>query len=277
MTYPELLKHIMTTGHTAKPHGREIREVLKTQLEVTPACNLYAWPGIRPYDKIMAYLWNELAWYLSGDRMAKHIGKYAGLWEKIKNPDGTLNSNYGFLVFYNKTWHPSLGKIAMTPYQWALKVLRKDSDSRQAIMTYNTGGFNFDGNDDYICTQHQAFFIRDNVLRCFVALRSSDAIYGLTFNMPWWSLVHQQLWHDLKKYYPKLMLGNIEVDIYSAHVYAHHYELVDKMIALQPDRYWLNVDRVIPVSTFGTMGFEMSRELVKDYITVVNKEAAYVR
>ena len=271
-SYPELLKNIMAEGQVVKPHGREVRELMKAQLTVTPACNIYAWPGVRPIEKIQDYLWKEMAWYMSGDRHANHISKYAGLWDKIKNPDGTLNSNYGHLVFYNRTWHPSLGLVTLTPFQWAVNRLKNDIDSRQAVITYNTGGFNFDGNDDYICTQHQAFFIRDNVLRCFIALRSSDAIFGLTFNMPWWSLVHQQLLLELRRYYPKLTLGNIEVDIYSAHVYRQHYGLVEALIAGKPDRWWLSVD--IPIPTKGGAPMDWYERHLKDYVSINNHEEA---
>ena len=269
-TYPELLQQIMAEGVAVNPRGREVRELVKASLIVTPFCNIYAWPGVRPIEKIQEYLWKELAWYLSGDRQAVHISKYAGLWDKIKNPDGTLNSNYGHLVFYNKTKHPSLGNITRTPFQWALTSLKKDPDSRQGVITYNTGGFNFDGNDDYICTQHQAFLIRDNTLRCFIALRSSDAIFGLTYNMPWWSLVHQQLWHELRVYYPNLMLGSIEVDIYSAHVYAQHYKTVDAMIQHEPELYYLKLEEKIPLHK----DMAWYSEHLPELLSLHNKEAA---
>ena len=269
MNYPQLLKHIMNEGVVVNPRGREVREVMKTQLTIEPYSNLYAWKNARPIEKIEGYLWEELAWYMSGERKAEHIAKFAGLWDKIKNSDGTLNSNYGFLVFYNRTWHPSLGLVTSTPFQWAVKCLKNDRYSRQAVMTYNTGGFNFEGNDDYICTQHQAFFIRDNVLRCFIALRSSDAIFGLTFNMPWWSLVHQQLWQYLKEFYPDLQLGDIELDIYSAHIYSIHYKLVESMLAEKPERYRLAVEQRIPIS--GNLELSWYRENLKNYITITKQ------
>ena len=271
MNYPELLKHIMTNGAVVKPRGSEVREIVKAQLTVSPSCNIYAWPAARPIEKIESYLWEELAWYMSGDRNADRISKHAKLWDKIKNPDGTLNSNYGYLVFYNRTWHPSLGLVTNSPFHWAVKALKNDPDSRQAIMTYNTGGFNFEGNNDYICTQHQAFLIRDGKLRCFIALRSSDAIFGLTFNMPWWSLVHQQLWHYLRDYYPDLQLGDIEVDIYSAHIYSQHYKLVESMIAEEPARHRLEVKKRIPIS--GPRDLDWYRKNLHDYIAI-NLEAA---
>lgn len=266
MNYPELLKHIMQKGKVVDPRGREVCEFMKTRLIVDPEANIFAFPKARPIEKLEAYLWQELAWYMSGDRHSKHIAKFASLWDKIKNPDGTLNSNYGHLVFYQRTPHPSLGLVTCTPFQWAVKALKMDPFCRQAVITYNNGGYNFEGNDDYICTQHQAFFIRDNVLLCYVALRSSDAIFGLPYNMPWWSLVHQQLWHALRPYYPNLIVGKIEVDIYSAHVYKQHYGLVERMLQENFEIYKLSVDRMIP--TTGPHDLDWYRNHIKDFVKI---------
>lgn len=271
MNYPDLLANIMANGKVIAPRKREIREIVKARLEIHPYVNIYAWPAARSIEKIEGYLWKELAWYMSGNRDAQHIAQFAGMWDKIKNPDGSLNSNYGHLVFYNRTRHPSLGDVCATPFEWARSCLLADQDSRQAVITYNTGGFNFAGNDDYICTQHQSFLIRDGLLRCFIALRSSDAIFGLTFNMPWWSLVHQQLWRSLREQYPGLRLGSIEIDIYSAHIYAHHYKLVEDMLREKPERYWLGVERAIPI---GAGGAEWYQNHIREFVKIRSQEAA---
>lgn len=141
-----------------------------------------------------------------------------------------------------------MGPITKTPFEWAVYSLEKDRESRQAVMTYNTGAFNFEGNNDYICTQHQAFFIRKGRLECYIALRSSDAIFGLTYNMPWWSIVHQQLFLRLKEKYPELQLGAIRVTIYSAHIYEQHWSLVRSMLATDIKRYQAVLQRPIPLN-----------------------------
>lgn len=502
MNYPSLLAHIRYAGKIISPRGEEVREVTHVQLEVTN--NIFEFPGVRNLETILNYWRKEWAWYMTGDRDGKYIEQYAKLWSRIKNPDNSLNSNYGYLVFYNRTEHPSNrlenidnlpGKCTpivntLAPFDWAFQSLKVDKNSRQAVMTYNTGGFNFLGNRDYICftgdtivhspegnksiseiheilkrsgkypvyswnseskdieikyavrskltemkktvrvllddntfidctenhkflvkrtsyydkhrfkivyewveakdlklndrllpirytmlgggagivkntasnfsysnqkkisreyyeflygdiggldvhhkngdpfdnkksnlevlsrsehtshhqktdnsvfkirdreawkrkqsiattnrnlydleyrnkrgygnhkvisvvknnetsnvynievednhnyfvgsgvlvkncTQHQAFFIRNNALNCYVALRSSDAIYGLPYNMLWWSFVQQQLRRELVQFYPELRIGELLVTIYSAHMYKQHYHLVEDMI-----------------------------------------------
>lgn len=243
--YISLLHAIMQYGRTIDPRGKEIKELMHIKLIVSPRTNVFSFPGVRELDFLLGYSFKELAWYCSGDRSAEYAQKIAKLWSKITNIDGTLNSNYGYLVYYHKTPHPSLGNVASTPFSWALHSLQTDKNSRQAIMTYNNGGYNYRNNHDYICTQHQAFFIRENILTCYIAIRSSDSIFGLPYNMIWWSLVHQDLYLRLKVQYPELKLGNIEVDIYSSHVYAQHYELVEKMLLVNEARHFLHLQRPI--------------------------------
>ena len=188
MEYVELLEAIMDRGHEI----RGTKELMGVNLSVGENC-LHDFGDVRPFKSTLKYLQKEICWYLAGDRSAGRISEHAGLWDKIKNSDGTINSNYGFLVFYNLIPHPSLNVPMYTPFEWAARSLERDKNTRQGMVTYNTGGFNFEGNKDYICSQHQAFYIRSDSLLCFVALRSSDAIYGLTYNMHWWQLVYLQM------------------------------------------------------------------------------------
>lgn len=250
MNYPDLLKALIRSEAIVSPHGEKTKELMNVSLTVTPHENLFVFGEARSMEKILGYWFKEMAWYMSGDRDTKFIEQYAKLWGQIKNADGTANSNYGFLVFYNQTPHPSLRQVTLPPFEWAKRALLAEQDTRQAVITYNTGAFNFVGNKDYICSQHQAFFIRDNKLRCFIALRSSDAIWGLPYNMLWWSFVQQQLWHALVDKYPVLKIGDIEVQIYSAHLYERHFKLADKMMEIlnwPPRSFGMELKEAVPL------------------------------
>lgn len=242
MIYTQLLHEILRYGSK----NRDTIELMHVPLRVPSSC-LYQFEKVRPLSKTAEYMMAEFAWYLSGDRDHTEIAKHAELWRKIKNEDGTLNSNYGHLVFYNRSIHPSLGDICLSPFEWAARCLEKDVDSRQGMVTYNTGGFNYPGNKDYICSQHQAFYIRNGKLLCYIALRSSDAIYGLTYNMPWWQFVYQQMFLRLRKTYPSLELTDIKVTIYSAHIYTKHINLVEDMLAEDYKEYNFLLEQPIPL------------------------------
>lgn len=255
MDYFRLLGNIYIGGKEIAPRGLKIRELLDQKL-IIDKYNFIATEKVRPFDKITDYLYGELAWYFSGDRRADLIRNYSKFWEKIKNEDGTLNSNYGNLVFYKK-------RGQFTPFDWALKSLADDKLSRQALMLYNDREFMFSGNKDFICTQYQHFLIRDSKLICIIGLRSSDAIFGLTYNMPWWSIVHQQLRLLLLDYYPDLEIGKIIVNISSAHLYEQHFKLAIDMITDGKEYYWINLVRPIPIGK----EFEWYEKNIKHYLS----------
>jgi thymidylate synthase len=245
MRYNELLREINNSGVPVSPKSEECRELMHVQLEVKEP--LWEFTGARELKHMMPYQWKELAWYFSGERESYFIRNAAKLWEQQQNSDDTLNSNYGFLVFYQKQKHPSLGNVCMPPFDWAWKSLSLDKDSRRAVINYNTGQYNFLDNKDYICTQHQAFYIRGNKLLCYVALRSSDAIYGLPYNMVWWRTVYQMMMFRLKPFYPELEQEEIIVTIYSAHIYKRHYDLVDRMLQAPVKTYDFKLKEAMPL------------------------------
>jgi len=218
MDYFQLLKHISDTGIETSPRGIKTKEVLNAHLTIDNY-NFFAVPPDRPLEKVSRYLYGELAWYFSGSCFVADIAPYSKFWEKIANDKGIVNSNYGYLVFYKVT------KNGYTPYSWAKEQLLRDPNSRQAIILYNDKDGYYSGNKDFICTQLQHFFIRDNKLHSFIYLRSSDAILGLTYDIPWWSVVQQNLAHELN-----VEVGKLEVTIGSAHFYENKYELVKTII-----------------------------------------------
>ena len=224
MHYFQLLKRIMTHGKIITCRGIKTKELINVTLDLDNY-NFFYHPIHRTKEDVEKYLYGELAWYLSGERSIEKILPHSKFWENIRNPDNTANSNYGDLVFYRKN---SLG---ITSYEWAKQQILDDKETRKAIVLYNDRELFYPNNKDLVCNQFQHFLIRDNKLNCIVALRSSDAIMGLSFNAPWWSLVHQQLWYEIKKKYPEVKLGWIKANLDSSHIYENKWELVNKMLS----------------------------------------------
>jgi thymidylate synthase len=226
-TYPELVKEIHTKGRYIWG-SKTTKELTNISLKVD-SNNFFSCYPIRPFDTVKRYLFGELAWYLSGQQNVNYIKKYSVFWEKLTNSDGTVNSNYGNLVFYKKI-KSKFYKNKYTMFSWCVKELKKDVNSRKAVVLYNSDDYYFDSNKDFICTQLQHFLIRGNELQCIVYIRSSDLILGLTYDIPWWSIVHQMLYLKLKKKYKDLRLGNINIKIGSSHIYIEKLALTQNMI-----------------------------------------------
>lgn len=223
MRYFDLLAKVYNKGSFVKSRGLMTKELIGETLTVDNY-NAVSVEPCRSWEDVSRYLYAEWAWYLTGDRTLDVIRPYSKFWDKIANSDGTINSNYGDLVFYRKN-------RAWTSYEWAYYHLCLDKETRKAIILYNDRKFFFKENKDLICNQYQQFFIRDNTLHSIMALRSSDMIFGLTFNIPWWSLVQQQLFLRLRKhYYPELKLGPIQALLGSVHIYENKLSLVEDML-----------------------------------------------
>lgn len=204
------------------PRGMEVREIRDCSLEIDkPMINLYT---NKHRGSPKKYIAAELLWYFSGTNNPTYIENYASLWKGIHNPDGTINSAYGNLLFEDKNEH------GITQYQWVIESLKKDKDSRQAFMHFNKPKHQWFGNRDQVCTLQSLFHIRDNKLYMTLTMRSNDVIYGFMTDWAFFSILHYHVFLDMKKYYPELEMGSYTHISHSMHLYERHYELVSKMI-----------------------------------------------
>lgn len=200
--------------------------------------------------KIASYTRKECELYDAGSNLASEMAKASKFWLKIANPDGTINSNYGFLAFVNKShgndFEKELVQISSdcksggsvnayktkmrTPYEWALESLRRDKDSRQAILRFSLPEHQWMGNKDQTCTLHANFLIRDDQLHMTVNMRSNDLMLGLVYDMPWFISVQERMIEDLKDLYPELKIGTYTHIVNSIHIYDRNVEDVKKML-----------------------------------------------
>jgi thymidylate synthase len=239
--YFELIKKIMFFGDNVNSRGFSTKELICESIEINDY-NFYSIPKVREFDKIYKYFIGELCWYFSGNNHVSGILPYSKFWNKIKNDDDTVNSNYGYSIFYKKNDYNK------TQFEWVLNQLKKDQFSRQAILQYNNQNNCFDFNKDFVCTQVQQFFIRNNQLISIVYIRSSDVIKGLTFDIPFWSIVQQQLVLLLKNSYPNIKCGALKINFGSVHIYELDFELINKMLdSIEKKQHHIKLLKAIPV------------------------------
>ena len=210
-------------GEVSQPRDLKVKELLFEHIAINPLEPIADFKA-RPFN--WKYLAGELAWYLKQDRNVDYIGAFSTFWSHITNPNtNEINSNYGSLVF-NKE---QLG--------WVIDSLLKDKNSRQAIMFFNQPKFQFEGNKDFVCTMYANFFIRDNKLNMKVQMRSNDIFYGLTFDAPFFSFLHQSIYLILKDQYQDLEIGTYHHFADNIHFYERHFELADK---IRNEKPWNN-------------------------------------
>ncbi len=209
--------------YSSSPRGMKINELYNTVIEITDPTN-NAYKNERRSSQL-DYIKAEFEWYFSGSNTIEMISKHAKMWKSLLNPDGkTVNSAYGNLIFKEKT------PAGISEYEWAIESLKKDKDTRQAIMHFNKPKHLFWENKDQVCTMEGTFAIRDNKLMLTVVMRSNDAILGLPTDIAFFTTLQMQALSHLKKYYPELELGTYTHVVHSLHVYERHFDLVTEML-----------------------------------------------
>lgn len=217
--YVQLLDHLLNNAdYISRPRGLTITEILDVSFVLTnPLCNLYSNP-VRSPD--LKYLAGELFWYFSGSNKLADISPYSKFWNKIANEDKTLNSAYGHNIFCQYNEH------LMSEWQWAIHCLIQDPDTRQAIIRINKPMHSFIGNKDFPCTMFGQFFIREGKLIFSVTMRSQDINKGLNYDLPFFTILQQQMLHTLQKTYPDLELGRYIHHANSFHLYYTDIDLI---------------------------------------------------
>lgn len=188
--------------------------------------------------KIAKYTMAEFALYDSGTNAVEDFARHAPFWREIANPDGTVNSAYGHLIWKthscgHHTKHQQLG-YGMTPWQWAAYQLTKDKDSRQAFLRFSLPEHQWIGNKDQVCTMHGNFLIRNDRLHLTIVMRSNDVVKGLVYDMPWFCSLMFRMQHELVTQYPDLKVGTYTHIAHSLHVYERDLPLVYSMLGQQP-------------------------------------------
>lgn len=218
--FRDTINDIENTEQESSPRGLKVKERLLATLPINP---IYPIANFSDRKFNWKYFAGELAWYLKKDRDIDYINNFSSFWKGITNP-GTneINSNYGSLVLNEQL-------------DWVIKSLIKDKNTRQAIAFFNRPQFQFEGNKDFVCTMYANFFIRNNKLHMKIQMRSNDIFYGLTFDAPFFSFLHQTVYQSVWK--ERVLNGEdeyLELGTYyhcadNIHFYERHFELANKI------------------------------------------------
>lgn len=223
--YEKLLRALLKDPeYQSAPRDQKINEITNCKFTIRNPEQCFYVNERRPSQ--FKYIAAELLWYLSGDKSVDFISQFSKFWKKLENCDDTVNSNYGWLLFYEK-----YAPIWTTQWQWAFDSLWNDKDTRQAVMHFNLPKHQFLDNKDFVCTMYGDFLIRDNKLHFTIHMRSNDAILGLPTDIPFFCILQLNMLNCLKKErYPDLELGTYTHFVNSMHLYERNFQLVSEML-----------------------------------------------
>ena len=209
LSVKDILKLVMHNGSLCKVKDDEIMDYPYIQCIIKDPWSTY--PD-RKYD--INYFKREFQWYLNADPFDKRITKFAKTWEKIKQPNGSIFSNYGQYWFGRQNG-----------FRWVVESLLEDPRTRQAYIPMCNASHIFPGNKDMVCTKGIQFRNVDDHIHMHVCMRSSDAIWGLGTDLPCFYV----LWHMVCVAVGKEP-GYFIFSSDSVHVYKRHFEMAGKII-----------------------------------------------
>lgn len=203
---------------TPAPRGMQIKEFTNALLVLNKPQNRVV--TIPERETSMNYLAGEFAFYMSGSNKLKNISHYSKFWNHVSDNGRTVNSGYGYKLFKKRTKRNN-------QFEYAMEQLLRDKDSRKAIMEIYTAENANVSTKDNPCTMYLQFFIRENKLDCHCYMRSNDIWFGLTYDIPFFTIIQELLLIRLRYYmYPDLNLGRYYHNVGSLHVYEKNFDQV---------------------------------------------------
>jgi thymidylate synthase len=237
------------------PRGIPVREILNYTFTVAnPVAEPIITHDIERNKVIAEYTAKEVELYNSCSNRVEDFAKASKFWEKLANPDGTVNSAYGYLIWKNQSsGNPAfegsnipieevrknpacMDNLYRTPWEWAKQSLIQDKDTRQAILRFSLPEHQWNGNKDQTCTMHGNFLIRENQLHLTVIMRSNDLMKGLVYDLPWFVSLMDKMVDELKPTYPELTKGTYTHLSHSMHIYEKDGPAILKMLGAGNDR-----------------------------------------
>lgn len=229
--FARLIEHIDDDPeYICSPRGQKIKEILGTTIVLwDPRARVLANAA---RDANYGFAVGEFFWYLSGKQDLGSMLYYNKRMGNFSDDGFTLNSAYGFRTRVAR--HTSSPTESITQWEACRRTLLADPDSRRAIMVIGEAGdfawASGNGSKDVPCTLSLQFFIRDNELHLHAAMRSNDAMWGLTYDLFSFTLLQEVMLLELREQgMSNLQLGRYVHTAGSMHVYEHHFEMAKRV------------------------------------------------
>ncbi|MEQ8688731.1 MAG: thymidylate synthase [Imperialibacter sp.] len=158
----------------------------------------------------------ELSWHFTGDNSVDALTYYAKQWSNFATDSKVLESCYGKKIFEG-------GNSS----QWnrVFSLLSRDRESRRAVLSFYDPNNGLDPNlKDVACTCTIQFLIRENRLNAITYMRSNDVIWGLPYDVFFFTMLQEILAYKLG-----VEVGDYYHFVGSLHLYKRHFGLAEKV------------------------------------------------
>ena len=213
-SFKQVYQDLRDHGEEISPRGSRTLEIQNYTYTLEPYDRFAAFPSRK---LSLPYIQQELRWYFKGDPWDLSICQHAKIWEQCVT-DGVIHSNYGYYLFRKNG------------LEYAVNCLKRDLDSRRAVVTILGSQHLFLENNDVPCTVSMGFRVRDKKLLCTVDMRSQDAVYGMGNDIPFFSIVQELVAASLS-----LPMGPLTVFVESFHAYERHWGMLENLLQEQQE------------------------------------------
>ena len=209
----ELYKELNTQfvdAFNVNPRGKVTKELPAVQIVLTNPRSRLAYLPKRKFSIVYATI-ESLLFALKEDKL-----KYFT----------AFNSKMGLFSDDGITMHGAYGYRIARGLQSIIDKLKKDKDSRQAVLTiysHECDLLNYSGRDTP-CTIALQFMLRDNQLQLIVTMRSNDAILGMPYDIYNFTNIQEVIANSLG-----VNVGTYVHQVGSLHVYQENFEIFEMM------------------------------------------------
>lgn len=207
--YVDLVQHVLRNGIEVAPRGMKTREIEDAVIFIDDIYHtLPLKVGRGPVPGIGAV---EAMQLLSGTSFPETVIAVGPQFANYAEDTGLFHGSYGLRT--------------QGQYEAVIEKLRRDSDSRQAVVTiWNPAVDNEENRRDYPCTVMHQFRIRDNKLNMSVYMRSNDVWLGAAYDFFQFTRVQIALASVLG-----VKPGKYAHHVGSLHIYEQHYEAAENL------------------------------------------------
>jgi thymidylate synthase len=203
----DLLGELLDQVDDTSPRGMKTKEIVNMHLELTnPRCNILGTPERNLGYKFMVAEW---LWIWFGHKDVETIAQY--------------NKNIAQFSDDGKTFNGAYGPRIIESWGYVERVLKKDPDTRQAIIDiYRRPS---ETTKDVSCTLTVQFLLRNKRLHAIVNMRSSDTWLGLPYDFFVFSMLQNTMGALLN-----VRLGSLFFNLGSSHLYERDFDAANKMV-----------------------------------------------
>lgn len=163
-----------------------------------------------------SYLFGEWLWYFTGRNDVDFIGAFGSMWKRLSDDGKTNNSAYGYIM---------QKAFGFNQIEKIIELLRKDPNSRRAVINLNTPNEKVIETKDEPCTIALQFLIRDDKLHCTGMMRSNDIWFGFPYDVAFFCELQIYIANRLGVGY-----GDYTHFVTSLHLYEKDYDKIKKIV-----------------------------------------------